>query len=149
MTADDKKNFEKYLAGLSKREKVLIGTKNQFYIVDLKNPGGLVMPVILQLNYTDGSSSELRLPAELWVENCMDVSKLIISAKEITSVELDPHLETADVERSNNYFPPQIQSSRFKLFQEQKQKNEMQKAGLGEKAIEESEKSSEKKASGE
>ena len=140
VTADDRKNFEKYLAGLSKREKVLIGTKNQFYIVDLKNLGGLVMPVILQLNYADGSSSELRLPAELWVENCMDVSKLIISAKKITSVELDPHLETADVERSNNYFPPQIQSSRFKLFQEQKQKNEMQKAGLGEKTIEESEK---------
>ena len=140
VTADDKKNFEKYLAGLSKREKVLIGTKSHFYIVDLKNLGGLVMPVILQLNYADGTSSELRLPAELWVENCLDVSKLIISAKEITSVELDPHLETADVERSNNYFPPQIQSSRFKLFKEQKQKNEMQKAGLGEKAVEETEK---------
>ncbi|MFN9233492.1 MAG: hypothetical protein ACK6D4_02485, partial [Planctomyces sp.] len=51
----------------------------------------------------------------------------------VVSVELDPHLETADTDRSNNYFPPQIQKSRFRLFRDQKERNQMQKAGLGKK----------------
>ena len=149
VTADDKKDFEKYLAELTPRQKELLGTKSHFYIVDLKNVGGLVTPVILKLNYIDGKSSETRLPAELWVQNCLEVSKLIISPKEIQSIEFDPHLETADVERSNNYFPPQIQSSRFKLFKEQKEKNEMQKAGLGAKEEQPEKAEAEEKKEGE
>lgn len=77
-------------------------------------------------------------------DNC---SKLIISEKVIQSVELDPHLETAAVDQNNNYFPPQIKSSRFKLFQDRKRsENEMQKAGLGKK---EDEKKSEAPKDGE
>ena len=57
-----------------------------------------------------------------------------MSEKPVQSIEVDPHLETADVDRSNNYFPPKIQKSRFQLYQEGKTKNEMQKAGLGKKA---------------
>ena len=92
------------------------------------------MPVILKLTYDDGSSGVLRYPAELWVRDSVNCSKLIISEKVIQSVELDPDLETADVDRNNNYFPPRIKSSRFKLFQDrQRSQNEMQKAGLGKK----------------
>jgi hypothetical protein len=91
------------------------------------------MPVILKLSHDDGSSTEVRLPAELWVRDNLAVTKLVISEKPVVSVELDPHLETADTDRSNNYFPPQIQKSRFRLFRDQKERNQMQKAGLGKK----------------
>ncbi len=140
---EDKKNFEKYLSELKPNERELLAKKDNFYIVDLKNTGGLVMPVILKLNHDDGSTKELRIPAEIWAKDSVSVSKLIVSEKVITSIELDPHLETADVDRTNNYFPPQIPSSRFKAFKSSgRSRNEMQKAGLGKK---EDEKKEEKK----
>ncbi len=147
VSEEDKKSFEKLLADLKPRETELLKNKSNFYIVDLKNIGGLVMPVILKVTYDDGSSGILRYPAELWVRDSVHSSKLIISEKVIQAVELDPDLETADVDRNNNYFPPRIKSSRFKLFQDRKRsQNEMQKAGLGRK---EDEKKSEAPKEGE
>jgi hypothetical protein len=128
---EDRKSFEKWLAELSAREKELLADKHAFTTVSLQNVGGLVMPVILKLSHPDGSSTEVRLPAELWVKDSRSVRKLLITDKPVTAVELDPHLETADADRTNNYFPPQISKSRFKLYRESKERNPMQKAGLG------------------
>ena len=134
VTDDEKKKFQKYLKELTPEQRRLLGLKTNFYIVDLENKGGLVMPVILKLTHADKTTREIRLPAEVWVKNSLKTSRLIMSKKAITSVELDPHLETADVDTSNNHFPPQISKSRFKLYKEGKTKNEMQKAGHGKKA---------------
>ena len=131
VTEDDKRKFDRYLDSLDEREKELLGLKTNFYVIDLKNLGGLVMPVILQLDFEDGSSEELRIPAEIWSRNAEQVSKLVMTQKQLESVQLDPHLETADVDTSNNQYPPTISRSRFKLFKSQKQRNQMQKAGLG------------------
>ena len=89
------------------------------------------MPVTLKITHTDDSTTELRLPAEIWVKNNRKVSRLVLTDKEIRKVEFDPHREFADVNRSNNVYPPEIPRSRFKLFEEKKQRNEMQKSGLG------------------
>ncbi len=131
VTDAEKKKFQKYLKDLKPDQRRQLGLKTHFYIVDLENKGGLVMPVILQVTHSDKTTREIRLPAEVWVKNALTTSRLIISKKAIVSVELDPHLETADVDTSNNHFPPQITKSRFKLYKEGKTKNEMQKAGLG------------------
>jgi len=104
---------------------------SNFYLIELENLGGLVMPVVLRLTHTDESTEEIRLPAEIWVRNSKSVSRLVVSQKEIASVELDPYLESADVNITNNRFPPEISKSRFQLYREKKEKNEMQKAGLG------------------
>jgi hypothetical protein len=133
VTDAEKKKFQKYLKDLKPDQRRLLGLKTHFYIVDLENKGGLVMPVILQLTHSDKTTREIRLPAEVWVKNALTTSRLIMSKKAVVSVELDPHLETADVDTSNNHFPPQISKSRFKLYKEGKTKNEMQKAGLGRK----------------
>jgi hypothetical protein len=130
---EDRKSFESWLASLSERDKQLLADKHFFTTVSLKNVGGLVMPVILKLSHPDGSSSEVRLPAELWVKDSQTARKLLITEKPVSAVELDPHLETADADRNNNYFPPQISKSRFKLYREEKERNQMQKAGLGNK----------------
>jgi hypothetical protein len=91
-----------------------------FYVVDLSNVGGLVMPVILELAYTDGSKEELRIPAEIWRRNSVKVSKLVMSPKELKLVTLDPHLETADTDLANNTFPRQLTKSRFQLFKDRR-----------------------------
>ncbi|MCP4172117.1 MAG: M1 family metallopeptidase [Fuerstiella sp.] len=133
VTDAEKKNFQKYLKELKPDQRRLLGMKTHFYIVDLENRGGLVMPVILEVTHSDKTTREIRLPAEIWVKNALKTSRLIMSKKAIVSVDLDPHLETADVDTSNNHYPPQISKSRFKLYKEGKTKNEMQKAGLGRK----------------
>lgn len=134
VSAEDKKKFPKFLKDLTDEQRKLIGMKTNFYIVDLENVGGLVMPVILEATHEDGTTQEIRLPAEIWVKNSTKISRLIMSKKAIASIKLDPHWETADVDMSNNQYPPTISTSRFKLYKSGgKSKNEMQKAGLGKK----------------
>jgi len=73
------------------------------------------MPVLLQLTYKDGSKEEFHIPAEIWRKNNLEVSKLLISSREITSFLVDPHDETADTDKENNIFPRLARESRIKL----------------------------------
>jgi peptidase M1-like protein len=119
VTARDREEYQKFLATLTPRERELLQAGTNFYVVDLKNLGGLVMPVILEIEYADGSKEELRIPAEIWRYNNTEVSKLIMTQKEVRSIALDPHLETADVDISNNYFPRRPVKIRFPIFRDQ------------------------------
>ncbi|MCA9198691.1 MAG: aminopeptidase, partial [Planctomycetales bacterium] len=87
---------------------------------------------IIQIEYEDGEKETLQIPAEIWSRDSRSVSKLIITSKTIKSVEVDPRLQTADVERENNYLPRRVIKSRFELFKDEKKKNEMQKAKAAE-----------------
>jgi hypothetical protein len=124
----DRKAYEKFVDGLTDREKQLLKNSQYFYVLDFTNRGGLVMPIFLKITYVDGSTEEWRGPAEIWRYNHRKVSKLLIRDKEVQSIELDPNLESADVDRSNNYFPRRVVPSRFKVFKEEKKRNEMQEA---------------------
>ena len=73
----------------------------------------------------------MRIPAEVWRKNAKRVTKLLIVDDPIVSITVDPHLETADIDLSNNHWPPKVQKSRFQLYKERKKKNPMQKAGHG------------------
>ncbi len=128
VTEDDREKFQKYLKTLKAHEKELLDTRRNFYAVELENIGGLVMPVIFQIDYEDGSTEELRIPAEIWRHNNQRVTKLLWTEKAIKSLTLDPHLETADAEVENNYWPSRPVKSRFKLFKEKERQNDMQKA---------------------
>ena len=130
-TEEERQKYAKMVSELKPRDKELLQNTSNFYLIELENLGGLVMPVVLRLTHTDESTEEIRLPAEIWVRNSKSVSRLVVSQKEIASVELDPYLESADVNITNNRFPPEISKSRFQLYREKKEKNEMQKAGLG------------------
>ncbi|MGF1637531.1 MAG: M1 family metallopeptidase [Cyclobacteriaceae bacterium] len=87
-----------------------------FYELHFKNIGGLVMPIFLQINYRDGSTERLNLPAEVWRLNENEISKVITREKEIESIVLDPDAATADVDESNNHFPPKEIPSKFDQF---------------------------------
>jgi hypothetical protein len=99
--------------------------------VTFRNIGGLVMPILLQLEYADGSTEMRRLPVEIWALNNETASHLVMTEKELSRVTLDPRMQTADVDLSNNRFPPEVPKSRFQLFKDQQPPNAMQKAGLG------------------
>lgn len=135
VSKEDKKKFQQSLAKLSDEQREMLGSETQFYIVDFTNEGGLVMPLIIKLTHADNSERIVRLPAEIWAKNVKKVSRLILSDKEVVSMELDPYGETADTNKSNNVYPPRIGQSRFKLYKSAGKtgKNEMQKAGLGKK----------------
>ncbi len=76
------------------------------------------MPVILQFNYRDGSSEVKRIPAEFWRMNEEEGSKVFVTEKEVENVVLDPFKETADVNESNNQFPPKEIKSDFQKFKD-------------------------------
>ena len=127
VTDRDREQYQKFLAALTEDEKKLFNSGLNFYVVELKNIGGLVMPVIFEIEYTDGTKEELRIPAEIWRRNNLAISKMIVTPKEIKSITLDPHLETADTDLTNNYWPQRPVKSRFQIFREQqKQPNPMQ-----------------------
>ncbi len=128
VTELDDKNYKEFLEKLDDDEHELLNEQRNFYVVELANLGGLVMPVIMDIEFDDDSHEELRIPAEIWRRNNQRVRKLFITKKTIRSLVLDPHLETADVNLENNHWPRKIIKSRFKLYKEKKKKNDMQKS---------------------
>lgn len=129
VTTQDKENFKNFMKDLKDHEKELLEMDYQFYIARFKNVGGLVMPIILEVEYTDGSTDEVRIPAEIWRYNSDNVSKLLITTKDVAKVTVDPHLELADGDTSNNVYPPEIDKSYFSIKKDSKSgKNDMQKA---------------------
>jgi hypothetical protein len=87
-----------------------------FYEITFNKPGGLVMPIIVEYTYDDGSKEKKTYPAQIWRYNDQKVTKAVHSDKQITKIVIDPDLETADVDLSNNSFPKtnKDQFSKFK-----------------------------------
>jgi hypothetical protein len=88
------------------------------YEITYNKPGGLVMPIIVEFIYKDGTKERKTYPAQIWRYNDKEVTKVFSSSKEIQSIVLDPDLETADVDTSNNSFPKQ-QANKFDMFKKE------------------------------
>lgn len=130
VTNTDRNSYNKMLKGLKPHERELLESTNNIYVLDFSNIGGLVMPIILELGYQDGTTELLRLPAETWVRNSEKVSTMIVrdKSKLLSSVTLDPYWETADVNVHNNHYPRKIMPSRLELYKGKKRKNMMKDA---------------------
>ncbi|WP_159947976.1 M1 family metallopeptidase [Polaribacter septentrionalilitoris] len=85
------------------------------YAVEFEKPGGLVMPLIVELTYADGTTEKQTFPAQIWMKNDKSVKRVFSSTKEIKSIVVDPNLETADVDLSNNSWPKK-QTNKFEDF---------------------------------
>ncbi len=125
VTPYDHSKYRKFKDSLEPRESKLLSTDKLFYSLDIKNVGGLVTPLPLKITYVDGTTETLLIPAEIWRRNAVQVKKLFISDKEITSIEFDPNLSTADADLSNNSWPRKVTKSRFKLFKQEDEPNHM------------------------
>ena len=70
--------------------------------ITLENKGGLVMPVVMEFTFTDGSKERVRLPVSIWRTNEKAFRYGRFSQKELQSIELDPDNALADINRDNN-----------------------------------------------
>jgi len=96
-------------------ENVEKANSNYFYEITFNKPGGLVMPIIAEYTYKDGSKERKIYPAQIWRYNDNEITKVVKTDKEIVNITIDPDLETADVDTSNNSFPTKL-DSKFDKF---------------------------------
>jgi len=128
VTEKQKKAYAGKLKGLKGWEKELLNFGHELYFIDFKNIGGLVMPLVLKVEYKDGSTEDVRVPAEIWRANAHEVTKLLVRKKVIKSVTLDPYHEIADADMSNNAWPAKAAVSRVELFKRRPGRNLMKEA---------------------
>ena len=108
-----------YMASMNEEEKnSLKEAPNFFYEVTFEKPGGLVMPIIVELEYADGTKERQTFPAQIWRYNDKEISKVFRTTQEIKKITIDPDLETADIDTSNNSWPKKDNSKfdKFKKF---------------------------------
>ena len=80
--------------------------KSKFhYEITYNKPGGLVMPIIVEFTYSDGTKERKKYPAQIWRLNDNEITKVFSSSKEVKNIQIDPDLETADVDTTNNSWP--------------------------------------------
>ncbi|WP_405567699.1 M1 family metallopeptidase [Polaribacter sp. Asnod6-C07] len=91
------KAMDKYLEGVE--------APSYIYSVEFEKPGGLVMPLIVELTYADGTTERQTFPAQIWMKDDATVKRIFSSTQEIKSFKVDPDEETADVDTSNNSWP--------------------------------------------
>ena len=114
---DNSSTLKEYVMdNFTPEERTKIKEPKFFYKITFEKPGGLVMPIIAEYTYADGTSKTVKYPAQIWRLNDDEVSKAIASQKEIVSIKVDPNLETADVDTSNNAWPKEMNQSKFDEF---------------------------------
>lgn len=126
VTNKERNKYRSFLENLEPWEKRVferaVREDKNYYVMDFSNKGGLVMPIILELNFEDGSKDNMYIPAEIWRRTPKAVSKLIITEKDkvLTSVTVDPRWETADVDVENNHYPRRIIPSRIEAYKSER-----------------------------
>ena len=122
VTNKERNSYQSFLKGMKDWERKAfertVSEDKNYYVLDFTNKGGLVMPIILELEFADGSKEEMRIPAEIWRKSPKAVSKLIVTEKEkeLVNVTVDPRWETADVDVENNHYPRRIIPSRVEAY---------------------------------
>ena len=92
-------------------------SKKYFYELQFSNKGGLVMPIILEWTYADGTKETERIPAQIWRKNEGKITKTFMKDKQVTNIQLDPMKETADINTANNNWPKvPDEPSKFQAF---------------------------------
>jgi len=105
----------------SEQERQNMEVPEYFYEITFNKPGGLVMPLIVEYEYEDGSSETVKYPVQVWRKNDQKVTKTLPSNKRIKSIVVDPNLETADIDKSNNQWPAEEEESDFDKFEDSKE----------------------------
>ena len=119
--ANDIDVIKNHLATLTEGQRATLKeAPNFFYQVTFEKPGGLVMPIIVELEYVDGSKERHTFPAQIWMKNDEEVSKVFRTTIAIKKITLDPDLETADIDTSNNIWPKKDDSKFDKFKQKMK-----------------------------
>jgi hypothetical protein len=116
VTEEEKATYDNMYASLSPDDKKLYDSKKNFYEVSFTNLGGLVMPLIIEWTYADGTKETERISAYIWRKDEGKVKKVFAKDKEVVAIKLDPLRETGDIDESNNSWPRVAAPTRFEMF---------------------------------
>ena len=94
-------------------EKSKLKSPKYFYEVEFNKPGGMLMPIIVELTYDDDTKETFKYPAQIWRKNNDTAKKVYATEKAIKKIQLDPKLETADIDVTNNTWPKEQVKSKF------------------------------------
>jgi hypothetical protein len=86
------------------------------YELTFSNKGGMVMPLIVEFTFKDGTKEVNRVPVTIWRANEKQVTKVFMKDKEVAAIRLDPERETADINEANGMWPVKEMPSRFQLY---------------------------------
>ncbi len=114
LNVKDLKTLDEFVQTNFKPEEIAkLNMPKYFYEVTFNKPGGLVMPIIVQLTFEDGTIENQSFPAQIWRMNDNEVSRVFATQKAISKIVIDPNLETADVDITNNSWPKEVVKSKF------------------------------------
>ncbi|OON60836.1 aminopeptidase [Massilia sp. KIM] len=127
VTNKDRNKYAETMEGLEDWEKELLKSGKHLTLVDFSNKGGLVMPLILEIELKSGKKYIERIPAEVWRFSPEKITKLFVTDEPVVGLVQDPHWETADIDTSNNAWPRKAQPSRLELFKTEQNQNNLMK----------------------
>lgn len=112
--------LSEYIAdNFSEKERESLKDTKYFYEIVFEKPGGLVMPILAEITYEDGTKENKYYPAEIWRFNDKEIKKIFASEKPIASIVIDPKKLTADVNLENNSWPREKAESKFEAFKKE------------------------------
>jgi hypothetical protein len=94
-------------------EKSNLKSPKYFYEVEFIKPGGMLMPILVELTYEDGSKENFKYPVQIWRKNNDTAKRVFATEKAIKKIQIDPKLETADIDVTNNTWPKEELKSKF------------------------------------
>jgi hypothetical protein len=98
---------------LSAEEKANMKAPKYFYEVTFNKPGGMIMPILVELTYEDDTKESFKYPAQIWRKSNDTARKVYATQKAVKKIQIDPKLETADIDVTNNTWPKQEEKSKF------------------------------------
>ncbi len=108
------KTLDDYVqAHFTKEEQAKLNSPKYFYQVTFNKLGGLVMPILVEITFEDGTKENYQFPAQIWRKNDQEVSRTFATQKVISKIMVDPKLETADIDTTNNSWPKTEEKSKF------------------------------------
>ncbi|MEN9699683.1 MAG: hypothetical protein RLZZ301_881 [Bacteroidota bacterium] len=112
----DRQEYEAFVKKTDPKDLAYLNAGKQIYELSFSNIGGIVMPLIIEATFEDGSTKVERIPAEIWRIHEDKVSRIFIYDQAVVSFRLDPFLETADTDLNNNTYPRVMQATRYQLY---------------------------------
>jgi len=108
------KTLDEYVQShFTKEEQQKLNNPKYFYQVTFDKPGGLVMPILVELTFDDGTTENYHFPAQIWRMNDVEATRTFATNKPVKKITIDPKEETADIDTSNNMWPKEQLKSKF------------------------------------
>ncbi|HSD13449.1 MAG TPA: M1 family aminopeptidase, partial [Flavobacterium sp.] len=113
LDVQDVKTLSEYIGKLSPEVRNELKQPKYFYEVEFDKPGGMMMPVIVELRFEDGTTEDHHFPVQIWRKGNDTVKRVFATDKPLKKIQLDPKLETADIDVTNNVWPKEEAKSKF------------------------------------